>query len=291
MEIERDDNSNRKVISTLEYSSPRQQQQQQQQQQVEHAPCTVSSSSVLLPPTPTVNARNDESSHRRMSGVGYIHRDDKDINFHNSNNFQNSGKDTLGDSTTSVIPPGVTVVTTVIRYSMTLLLVLFISAAILSIRSTQQYSLIVIVIWIVLTVIFASFCYMIDETILQMVDTNPTCHRQHRRQQRQRTVFHPLIHTFHNYIQTGMINFVDDCRTEYHSLHTMITNNNDDDRNLYHTPPTDATNYQNMSAPPTSPRNKTRLFRILVQPILHLHWRKRHRIPPTPAPPLSPPSV
>ena len=289
MEIKHDDSSNRKVTSTLECISSR------QQQQLEHAPCTASSSSVLLPPTPTVNdSNNDGSGNRHMSGLGCIHRDDKDINFNNfnnSNNFQNSGKDTLGDTTISVVPPGVTVVTTVIRYSMTLLLVLFISAAILSIRSTQQYSLIVIVIWIVLTVIFVAFCYMIDETILQMVDTNPTCHRRRRRRQQQRSVFHPLIHTVRNYIQTGMINFVDDCRTEYHSLHTMITNNNDDDSNLYHTPPTDATNYQNISAPPTSPRNKTRLFRILVQPILHLHWRKRHRIPPTPTPPLSPPSV
>lgn len=175
------------------------------------------------------------------------------INDNNNNNNNNNG--TIG-----------AVVVRVVRYSMTLLLVLFLAAAILSIRSTQQYSFIVIVIWILLLFLFIAFCYMIDETILHVNTHDPT-----RRRQRRRNVFHPLIHTVHDYIITGMTNFVEDCRTEYHFLHTMITYTAD-------------TNDPDMASTTTAPpqRTKTRFFRMIVQPVLHFHWR-RHRKRPTPS--------
>jgi hypothetical protein len=106
---------------------------------------------------------------------------------------------------------------------------------------------------------------MIDETILQVV-ADPHRRQQQSRRSR-RTVFHPFLHTIHDYIVKGMTDFVDDCVTEYRFLHTMIE---DDTNDPDHTAATTGS----ASVPPPR-RTKTRFFRAVVQPILRFQWRRK----------------
>ena len=169
-----------------------------------------------------------------------------------------------------------TVVVTVVRSTMTFLLVLFSLAAVLSILSVQQYSFIVLVIWILLLLIFIGFCYLIDDMILQEYQRDPQ-----RQQHRRRTIFHPILHTVHDYIVTGISHFVDDCRTEYYFLHTMITAHdasecNDTTTSTYHHMSSSSSTTDHET---TTTSTKTRFFRRFVQPVLHYHFRRNRKRP------------
>jgi hypothetical protein len=168
-------------------------------------------------------------------------------------------------------------VAVVVRYVMTLLLGLLIISALLSITAVQHYKFILSVLWIIIVSLFVGFCYFIYETILDVESGTLTRDGRSRRSRGtgSMTVFHPMVHKVNDYIVSGILNFIDDCRTEYTELKLILPDNDD---GAHQPQPKE----QEQSSLPKQRRKTTQFFRVIVRPILHITFRRRKQRPQRP---------
>jgi hypothetical protein len=147
---------------------------------------------------------------------------------------------------------------TVIRYVMTVVALLLIVAAFLSIFIASQYHFLLFCVWLILFIFFVGFCYFIQETAM---NDSP---------RRRRQIFHPAVHAMGDWIASGIKNFVDDCQSEYAVL--LLSNEAAHD----HYRRFDSTTTRLGTNDPSRTRPRTKLFRVVVQPVLNMaFWRRR----------------
>jgi hypothetical protein len=115
-----------------------------------------------------------------------------------------------------------------------------------------QYRFVLLCVWIILFALFVGFVIFVRETILCVQD------RRGRRR-----VFHPAVHVVADWIAQEIHHFVEDCRDEYRLL--LLAN--DPAFDSYHPHPIEEAGSQR--------RRQSRVFRVLVRPIMRWTWRGR----------------
>ena len=146
-----------------------------------------------------------------------------------------------------------------IQFAMTLLFVLLAPAALLSLCVAQQYRFLVLTFWIFLWMLFGSLIWF-----LQYVTQHPT-------------ILHPVLHRMARAIVQEYRHFVTDWQNEI----LLLTNGTDD-------PPLSQQQQQqqqhdrgeeNNNNETARPRPKSRIFRVLVQPLVPFLTRRRQQQP------------
>jgi hypothetical protein len=162
----------------------------------------------------------------------------------------------------------------IVRYAMTTVAALLIVAAFLSIITASQYKFLLFCIWVILILFFIGFCYFIHETVL-----NPLSSPKRRRQ-----IFHPSVHAMSDWIVSGIHDFMNDCRTEYTVLMLSDQAANDDDHyhemNATTSTAVHDDNNNDTIRPNDTTRPRTKLFRMMVQPLMNItlpNLRRRRR--------------
>lgn len=148
---------------------------------------------------------------------------------------------------------------TMIRYVMTAVAVLLIVAAFLSIVTASQYHFLLACVWMTLLTFYIGFCFFIQETVMNSSSS------------RRRQIFHPVVHAMGDWIASGIKNFVDDCQSEYAVL--MLSNEAAYDH-YRHFNSTQA-QLDVHAAESSRGRPRTRLFRLVIQPIMNVTFRRR----------------
>jgi Ca2+/Na+ antiporter len=141
---------------------------------------------------------------------------------------------------------------TILRYGMTAVALLLIIAAFLSIITVSQYHFVLFCVWMVLLLFFVGFCFFIQETVF---NASSNRHQQ---------IFHPVVHAMSDWIGSGIINFVNDCQSEYALL--MLSNEAAYDQ------------YRPTPEETSRTRPRTKLFRIVIQPIMNVTIRRRRKL-------------
>jgi hypothetical protein len=144
-----------------------------------------------------------------------------------------------------------------LRWLMTGTLALLATAAILSLWAATQYRLILLVGWMIVGFLFVGFCLVLQDTVLDVG----------RRRQRRR-VFHPAVHAMADWVVSGVTDFLDDCRDEYQRL--LLLSNSDSAKAGEELSAT--TGHEEDRKKPRS-----RLFRVMVQPLFQLRMRRQRR--------------
>jgi hypothetical protein len=252
-------------------------------------------SEIVEPPPPIVNSGYDNrdstvlqpwktSLHPHHSNGTMMM---KNSEFNSSRTTDTEPKDSATTTTTAtaaishllLLPPPQST-TTIVRYAMTTVAALLIVAAFLSIITASQYKFFLFCVWVILIGFFIGFCYFIHETVL-----NPSSSPKRRRQ-----IFHPSVHAMSDWIVSGIHDFMNDCRNEYTVLMLLSTNPAADDDNPYRemNATTNAAvhdddnnnNNNDTIRPNDTTRPRTKLFRMMVQPLMNItlpNLRRRRR--------------
>jgi hypothetical protein len=161
----------------------------------------------------------------------------------------------LTASATSTTANAAVVVAT-LRWLMTGTLALLASAAILSLWAATQYRLLLLVGWMIVGFLFVGFCLVLQDTVLDAGG-----------RKRRRRVFHPVVHAMADWVVLGVTDFLDDCRDEYQRL--LLLSNSDSSKTG------DEMNTTTGDEERKKPRS--RLFRVMVQPLFQLRMRRQRR--------------
>lgn len=131
-----------------------------------------------------------------------------------------------------------------VRLAMTLLFVLMVPAALLSLWAAPQYHLIIITFWIILWTMFAGLIWVVSVVASQ------------------RHVLHPVLHKVGEAIVTEYRDFLTDYKYEM----LMLTNEADANEETL-----------KMAQPPTKRKHKSRVFIVFVKPFLPMIARRQKR--------------
>ena len=138
-----------------------------------------------------------------------------------------------------------------IRVGMTLLFVLLVPAAVLTIISSPDYALVLTVAWIIVLGLFAGLIL-----VVRSVNTN-------------RRIFHPYIHA----VADAVVQEWQDFRSDWNESETLLLEN----EHSVTVATTDASSSPGEEPKPRRRRAKSRVFRAVVQPFLPFFRRRRKR--------------
>jgi len=174
-----------------------------------------------------------------------------------------------------------------IQFVMTLLFTLFVAGALLSFLAAQQYRLIVAIVWLLLSCWLGLLCYL----VLEAIQDDTTHNTERRRRGRVAQLFHPMVQTAADLVATEIQNF----RNDWSEQVLLLTYQEEGD--AVEEEEDDAGDNKNNTEQPTNNNKqrwrrrssqrdnagggrkqpKSRLFRILVRPILPLIQRRKQQ--------------
>jgi hypothetical protein len=142
-----------------------------------------------------------------------------------------------------------------VRWTMTAVAALLAISAFLTVLVASNYRFLVACLWATLLVMFVGFAWFVQQTVFCAPGQS-------------RRVFHPAVHAVADWVMKEVNAFVEDCRDEYTAL--KIAN-----EAAYE-------NYRESAGAasaqePEERKPKSKLFRIMVKPLLNLTFRGRRK--------------